>query len=183
MGRVLKEGGLICIIVPSTGDEHRFPYDTFRYFPDGLSLLCNYINFLEMEVYRQSENLQYEDGSDYNKDSCIIMKKPIFSEIERKNFIFRNKLHKMLLKGCSIENIKDINIKEDELSDIKSCLYKEEPKNAFLNLEKERLSKISEFFVRKRIIKACIPILINNIFGKKVAKIIFKIYPKMEYWS
>ncbi len=50
-------------------------------------------------------------------------------------------------------------------------------------LEKERLSKISEFFVRKRIIKACIPILINNIFGKKAAKIIFKIYPKMEYWS
>lgn len=65
------------------------------------------------------------------------------------------------------------------VSDIgRSYLFNIEPKTVFLDLEKERLSKISKFFVRKRRIKACVPILIKSIFGKKWSKMIFKLYPK-----
>jgi len=192
IGRVLKDGGLACIIAPSSGGEHRFPIDTFRYYPDGFGALCEYIGFKKIETYRQDVDLQYPDGADPLKDCCLIMQKPVFSDSERENFLVKNKLHKILLKRIYIKDLDDI--KKDIVENIameksylsrtgKSCLYNIKPKNAFLELERERLSKISEFFVRKRIIKACIPILINNIFGKKAAKIIFKIYPKMEYWS
>lgn len=190
IGRVLKEGGLACIIAPSAGGEHRFPLDTFRYYPDGFSSLCDYLGFIKIETYRQDVDLQYPDGSDPVKDCCLVMQKPIFSDSERKNFLLRNFAHKYLLKN---KNILDFNIYEREIIKIKneiintsseiSYLNNAIHKNAFLELEKSRLSKITSTFVRKRKIKACIPILINNIFGKKAARFIFKIYPKMAYWS
>src|SRR5205085_1203279 len=40
--RTLKPGGLCCIIVPSSGPEHRFPVDCWRMYPDGLRALARY---------------------------------------------------------------------------------------------------------------------------------------------
>jgi SAM-dependent methyltransferase len=188
IGRVLKEGGLACIIAPSSGGEHRFPLDTFRYYPDGFSSLCDYLGFIKIEIYRQDIDLQYPDGSDPVKDCCIIMRKPIFSDSERKNYLLRNFAHKYLLKNKNTLDFNSFEIHEFEKkisinsSDI-SCITDVKPKDVFLELEKERLAKITSNFVRKRKIKACIPILINNIFGTRAAKYIFRIYPKMEYWS
>ncbi len=190
IGRVLKGGGLACIIAPSSGGEHRFPLDTFRYYPDGFSSLCDYLGFINIETYRQDIDLQYPDGSDPVKDCCIIMQKPIFSDSERKNYLLRNFTHKYLLRNKNTPDFNSIKIDFHEFekeisissSDI-SCIADVKPKNAFLELEKERLAKITSRFVRKRKIKACIPILINNIFGTKAAKYIFRIYPKMELWS
>lgn len=187
IGRILKDGGIACIIAPSSGGEHRYPLDAFRYYPDGFSALCDYIGFKKLEVYRQEVDLQYPDGSDPLKDSCIVMQKPLFNDTERENFMLKNKLHKLLLKDLNIDDIKNLKKTEPEFENLKtyekSCLYQEMPKNAFKDLEVERLSKISNSFIRKRAIKACIPILINNIFGRRFAKYIFKIYPKMELWS
>ena len=187
IGRILKDGGIACIIAPSSGGEHRFPIDAFRYYPDGFSALCDYISFKKLEIYRQDVDLQYPDGSDPLKDSCIVMQKPLFNDDERENFMLKNKLDKLLLKNLTINDIKNLNKTEFEFESSKiyenSCLYQEMPKNVFKDLEVERLSKISNSFVRRRAIKACIPILINNIFGRRFAKYIFKIYPKMELWS
>ena len=36
LGRTLKNNSLCCIIVPSSGPEHRFPIDCWRMYPDGL---------------------------------------------------------------------------------------------------------------------------------------------------
>lgn len=33
IGRILKDGGLAIIIAPTSGTEHRYPLDAFRYFP------------------------------------------------------------------------------------------------------------------------------------------------------
>ena len=65
----------------------------------------------------------------------------------------------------------------------RSCLYKEIPRNAFKNLEIRRKKNITNYFVRKKAIKACVPILLKAIFGEKVANVIFKVYPKMALWS
>jgi SAM-dependent methyltransferase len=187
IGRVLKDGGIACIIAPSSGGEHRFPLDAFRYYPDGFTALCDYIGFKKLEVYRQDVDLQYPDGSDPLKDCCLVMQKPLLNDEERENFMLKNKLHKMLLNNLNFSDIKNIKKTEGEFESSgineKSCLFPEMPGNAFKDLEVERLSKISNSFVKRRAIKACIPILINNIFGKKAAKFIFKIYPKMELWS
>ncbi|MCK7580742.1 MAG: methyltransferase domain-containing protein [Chromatiales bacterium] len=39
MARVLKPGGHIILIAPSRGQEHRFPVDCWRFYPDGFRAL------------------------------------------------------------------------------------------------------------------------------------------------
>ena len=49
MVRVLKPGGLMCIIVPSAGREHRHPVDCWRFLPDGMKALAR---LFKMEIVR-----------------------------------------------------------------------------------------------------------------------------------
>ena len=46
----------ICIIAPNTCSEHRYPIDTYRYFPDGMRDLFDYAKIKELEIFK--------DGSD-----------------------------------------------------------------------------------------------------------------------
>lgn len=39
IARVLKPGGLAIVIAPSSGPEHRYPQDCWRYYPDGMRAL------------------------------------------------------------------------------------------------------------------------------------------------
>lgn len=43
--RVLRADGIAVIIAPSSGQEHRFPYDCFRYYPDGMIALGKWAGF------------------------------------------------------------------------------------------------------------------------------------------
>jgi predicted SAM-dependent methyltransferase len=74
--RVLKPGGLCCIIAPSSGIEHKYPIDCWRIYPDGFKALANYADFEIIEISTQWEDLKYEDGSDNWHDSVIICRKP-----------------------------------------------------------------------------------------------------------
>ncbi len=59
ISRVLKTGGLVCIIAPSCGPEHRYPLDCYRYMPDGLKAIAR-INKIEcLEVYLSSPSHRY----------------------------------------------------------------------------------------------------------------------------
>jgi len=49
--RVLKTGGLCCIIVPSAGWVHRFPLDCWRIHPDGLQALADWAGLNVLAVY------------------------------------------------------------------------------------------------------------------------------------
>jgi SAM-dependent methyltransferase len=42
MARVLKPGGLVILIAPSRGDQHRHPVDCWRFYPDGFSALAKW---------------------------------------------------------------------------------------------------------------------------------------------
>ena len=44
--------GLICIIAPNTWGEHRYPLDTYRYFPDGMRDLFEYAGIHELEIFK-----------------------------------------------------------------------------------------------------------------------------------
>lgn len=41
----------ICIIAPNTWKEHRYPIDTYRYFPDGMQDLFEYAGVRELEIF------------------------------------------------------------------------------------------------------------------------------------
>lgn len=42
MLRVLKPGGMVFLIAPSRGPEHRYPQDCWRFYPDGYRALARY---------------------------------------------------------------------------------------------------------------------------------------------
>lgn len=51
MVRVLKLGGLIFLIAPSRGPEHRHPVDCWRFYPDGFTALARYGALELLEVH------------------------------------------------------------------------------------------------------------------------------------
>jgi len=42
IARVLKVGGLTCNIAPAVGEEHRYPVDCWRIYPDGFIALAKW---------------------------------------------------------------------------------------------------------------------------------------------
>jgi len=70
MARVLKPGGIMCIIVPSAGREHRHPVDCYRFLPDGMKALAKLIG---VDVVK----CEYPPLSDRKwKDTLLIARKP-----------------------------------------------------------------------------------------------------------
>ena len=74
--RVLKPGGLCCIIAPSGGPEHRYPVDCWRFYPDGFRALSRYAGLELLEVTTQWEPEGYSDGSDMWHDTMFVGRKP-----------------------------------------------------------------------------------------------------------
>lgn len=52
MVRVLKPGGFIFLIAPSSGPEHRYPVDCYRFYPDAYRALARYANCDLLEVWQ-----------------------------------------------------------------------------------------------------------------------------------
>lgn len=50
INRVIKPGGLICIIVPSFGGKHE-EFDAWRILPDGMESLCKWSNLSVIETF------------------------------------------------------------------------------------------------------------------------------------
>jgi SAM-dependent methyltransferase len=77
VARTLKPNGLCCIIVPSSGPEHRFPVDCWRMYPDGLRALAGYAGLDVLAAETQWEDLpQYDNESNKWHDSVLIARKP-----------------------------------------------------------------------------------------------------------
>ncbi len=50
--KVLKDGGITCIIVPWSFREHKVPVDCWRVFPDGMSFLLKMAGLEIVKVYK-----------------------------------------------------------------------------------------------------------------------------------
>jgi len=95
--RVLKPGGLCCIIAPSGGFEHKYPVDCWRFYPDGFKALANYAQLDVLDVSTQWENRGYEDGSDDWHDSVLVCRKPSMKGwLKIKNEILTRIRHRVL---------------------------------------------------------------------------------------
>lgn len=69
MARVLKKDGLCCIIAPAVIHEHRYPIDTYRYYPDGMKALAKWSGLSAVKVKRTVVDAGMED-------TYLIAKKP-----------------------------------------------------------------------------------------------------------
>jgi len=75
--RVLRPGGLCCIIAPSGGYEHRYPVDCWRFFPDGFRALARYAGLETISAYVGPEaGAVYPDESALWADTVFIGRKP-----------------------------------------------------------------------------------------------------------
>jgi SAM-dependent methyltransferase len=77
IARVLKPGGLCCLVAPSTGYEHRYPVDCWRFYPDGMRAMANFANLDVLEAFTQWEDEIYADGSNVWHDSVLIASNPL----------------------------------------------------------------------------------------------------------
>lgn len=78
MTRVLKQGGLMCIIIPCGYYEHRYPVDCYRFHTDGMIALARYCN---LDILHASTNAaphrnDYEWFSSEFSLSMLVARKP-----------------------------------------------------------------------------------------------------------
>ena len=82
ISRVLKPGGLCCIIAPAGGFEHRYPIDCWRFYPDGFAALSRFAKLEVVEVSTQWEaDFRYEDDSNTWQDTMLVSRKPRLSRL------------------------------------------------------------------------------------------------------
>jgi len=74
--RVLKPGGLCCIIAPSGGHEHRYPVDCWRFYPDGFEALAAFAGLEVRKISTQwLPDPRYTEESNEWRDSVLICEK------------------------------------------------------------------------------------------------------------
>jgi len=90
IGRVLKPGGLMMIIAPSGGYEHRFPLDCWRYYTDGMRALAAHLRFELVDAHTDWGNEVWED-------SVLVARKPVWPTPQAAEFETRVAMQKALL--------------------------------------------------------------------------------------
>jgi len=75
VARVLKPGGLCCIIAPSGGPEHRYPVDCWRFYRDGFAAMARFARIKVMEIVVHEGSETYADLSHQWGDVMLIGQK------------------------------------------------------------------------------------------------------------
>jgi len=94
--RVLKPGGLCCIIAPSSGYEHKYPVDCWRFYPDGFSALARYACLDILDCYAQRTARDHADESDVWQDCVLIARKRYLPPIARAKIVLRRYLLRII---------------------------------------------------------------------------------------
>jgi len=78
MVRVVKPEGRIFLIAPSRGNEHRYPVDCWRYYPDGYRSLAKYGGVELLEAQTDWKPHEAPDSAQWG-DTVGVFRKPRFS--------------------------------------------------------------------------------------------------------
>lgn len=93
IARVMKPGGLACLIAPAGGYEHRYPVDCFRYYPDGAAALARWADLDVIEATTNWESEGFTDDSSAWMDTKLVIRKPRGSLLPQ----LRNQLKRAIL--------------------------------------------------------------------------------------
>jgi SAM-dependent methyltransferase len=74
IARVLRPGGLCCILAPSSGPEHRYPVDCWRFYPDGMVSLAQFAQMETLEAVTQWDDVGDADSNLWH-DSMLVCRK------------------------------------------------------------------------------------------------------------
>ena len=75
VARVLTAGGICCILAPSSGPEHRYPVDCWRFYPDGMVSLAQFARMETIEAGTQWDDVADADSNLWH-DSMLVCRKP-----------------------------------------------------------------------------------------------------------
>src|ERR1700758_690440 len=75
MCRIVRPGGLIFLIAPSRGPEHRYPVDCWRFYPDGYRALARFGGMTLSEVSTDWEPHLAPDSAMWG-DTVGVFEKP-----------------------------------------------------------------------------------------------------------
>lgn len=74
--RILKPGGLCCLIAPASGNEHRYPVDCWRIYTDGFRAIARYAGLTVLHSRTHWEELpRYDAESNKWHESILIARK------------------------------------------------------------------------------------------------------------
>jgi len=76
MVRTLKPGGLIFLIAPSRGPEHRYPVDCWRFYPDGYRALAEYAGVDCLEAHTDWAAYPFARGRAWGDTVGVFAKAP-----------------------------------------------------------------------------------------------------------
>lgn len=82
IARVLKPSGLVFLLAPSRGFEHRFPQDCWRFYPDGYRALAKYAGMELLEVSTDWEPHPNPDSAPWG-DTVGVFRQPRLSGLAR----------------------------------------------------------------------------------------------------
>ena len=77
LSRVLKPGGLCCLIAPSSGPEHRYPVDCWRFYSDGMCAMMRYAGLEVLDVYTNRQQTGWQDDSSSWQDSVVVARQNV----------------------------------------------------------------------------------------------------------
>lgn len=90
--RILKPGGITAIIAPSSGFEHRYPVDCWRFYRDGFDALARYVQCDVVDAYTDWDHGDWAD-------SILVAQKPAWSSADALRFDRRAALQRALLSS------------------------------------------------------------------------------------
>ena len=98
MVRVLKPGGLIFLLAPSRGYEHRHPQDCWRFYPDAYRALADYGGLQLLEVNTDWEQHADKDSAPWG-DTVGVFKQPQMSWLLRLRRVLMQRLRYWAVPG------------------------------------------------------------------------------------
>jgi SAM-dependent methyltransferase len=76
IARIIKPGGLIFLIAPSRGPQHRYPVDCWRFYPDAYRALGRWAGLALLEVKTDWQPSSHPDSAEWG-DTVGVFRKPL----------------------------------------------------------------------------------------------------------
>lgn len=99
MARVLKPGGLIFLLAPSRGYEHRHPQDCWRFYPDSYHALAKYASLDLLEVHTDWEPHEDKDSAPWGDTVGVFKQRSHMSWLVRFRRVVMQQLRYWVMPG------------------------------------------------------------------------------------